>query len=58
MIDPFAMYVDLNTLQFEEIPDKNKHNDLFKKFIESKVVKNKNILFIDENDKLDKLLNM
>lgn len=58
MIDPFAMYVDLNTLQFEEIPDKNKHNDLFKKFIENKVVKNKNILFIDENDKLDKLLNM
>lgn len=56
MIDPFAMYVDLNTLEFEEIPDPKKHSNLYQSFLEKKGIVNKTILFVDANNKLNNLL--
>ena len=46
LVDPFAMYVNLNTLEFEEIPS---HSDLpdsdYQKFLKEKgiIVKEKNV---------------
>lgn len=56
MIDPFAMYVDLNTLEFEEIPDPKKHPNLYKNFIEKKGIVNKNSLLLEGKNKLNTLL--
>lgn len=52
----FPLYVEPLKLEFEEIPDPQKHPNLYKNFIEKKGIVNKNSLLLEGKNKLNTLL--